>query len=162
MVAISTSKLLAGLTRLIAQPASLNRLVDCTTNHTGKAAIRNLNLTFDLGDDNVTTTNVTLQNLSFTGLDTFTALRLLQPGGGGSQDEHRGTVFTSLVAMDQLGIEVDLDLGLGPGRDAKSKAGSIIEHMQIKVSRVVAVFSHTRVSGGKEGGKEGGSERVRK
>ena len=106
MVALSTNKILNAITGLIAQPATLNRLVDCTTNHTGTAVIKDLNLTVNLGDDNITTTNFTLRNISISGLDTFNALRLLQPGVGPSPDAHRGTVFTSKIGLDRLGLQV--------------------------------------------------------
>ena len=74
MVPFSTNKLLEAITDWIAQPQVVNDLVDCVTNHTGVAQIRNMNISFDLGDDNLTTTNLTLQNLTIGGLDTFTTL----------------------------------------------------------------------------------------
>ena len=128
-VALTSSKALNAIMGWLAQPASINRLVDCVTNHSGVAAIKDMNLTIDLGDDNLTTTNVTLQNISISGLDTFTALSLFQPGYAPGADA--GTVFTSLIALDKLGIDVGVDLGLGPGSAASSHAGSIVEHLNL-------------------------------
>jgi hypothetical protein len=49
MVPFSTNKLLEAITDWIAQPQVVNDLVDCVTNHTGVAQIRNMNISFDLG-----------------------------------------------------------------------------------------------------------------
>ena len=91
MVPISKNKLLHGIAGLLDQPAALNRVVDCLTNHTGVASVNNLNVTVNLGDDNLTTTNFTLQNISISGLDTFAALKLLQPGSDGGDPTLSGT-----------------------------------------------------------------------
>ena len=44
-----------------------------------------------------------------------------------------GTVFTSLLAMDKLALDIGFDIGIGPGSSTHSQAGSIVEHLNIRL-----------------------------